>query len=172
MASPILYGLDARGFASTESSVWVFDTILMNHPAIQLNPAAIDRLCRSSGLALVHCYLACTLPYIGEGCLIGERLNPGFVGGMEHVAERQRDGDLCVLPLRDLRRALTGFRRARLARVENGWQLSTASEVANVTVGGSRTALERLRCERGTKLVRGPRSCLQVPGEAGLVLAL
>jgi hypothetical protein len=170
-APPILYGLDARGFASTESALWVFDTILLNHPAVQLNPDAIDRLCRSSGLALVHCYLACTLPYIGEGCLIGEHLNPKFIADMEHVAERQRDGDLCVLPLRDLRRALSAFRRARLDRVESGWQLSTASEATSLTVGGSPKALESLRYEKGTKLVRGRRSCLQVPGEAGLVLA-
>ena len=169
-----LYGLDGAGFALTESPVWVFDTILLSHPAFQLSPIAIDRLCASSGLSLVHCYLTCTHPYIGGGCFARGRtdtLHPSFVDNMEHVAERQRAGDLCVMPLRDLRSALVDFRRARLERVEGGWCFAERSTGAKVTIGCLPSAFGRLRCEKGSKF-GGGRSRLRVTAEAGLVLAL
>jgi hypothetical protein len=169
-----LYGTDGMGFALTDSPHWVFDTVLLSHPAFELSPAAVDRLCQASGLSLVHCYLACTHSYIGGGCFDRGReaiLHPAFVANLEYVAQRQKDGDLCVLPLRDLRVALSDFRRTRLERVKDGWRFGPNSSGADVTIGGLQSAIEGLRPEKGSRF-RGARPRFSVKAEPGLVLGL
>ncbi len=168
-----IYGLDARGFALTRGDAWVFDTVLLSHPGVELSPAAVDRLRDASGLSLVHCYLSCTHPYIGEGCFSPGRddaLNPRFVADLEYIAERQCSGDLSVLPLRDLRSALERFRGVRLERVESGWRFGGESDGAGIVVGGSPEGLGRLQGEPMARSA-GAGSRLPVDSVAGSVLA-
>jgi hypothetical protein len=169
-----IYGTDGRAPGLTGGPLWVFDTVLLSHPAFQLSPSAVDRLCGSSGYSLVHCYLTCTHPYIGGGCFARgstSSLHAGFVASLEHVAQRQRDGELCVLPFRDLRAALSSFGRTRLERTGEGWKFSAGSDGGRTVVGGSRAAIGKARCEKG-EIVGGRHPRLRVPAQPGLVVAL
>jgi hypothetical protein len=132
-----IYGLDGLDFSLTNSDVWVFDTILLNHLSVQLRPEVVDRLCRESGLLLAHVYLSCEhrhhagrpIPESGKG------FAPALVCSLEYIAERQRAGDLATLTFSALRNRLSTFRRARLVRHADGWKIAPPEIGEDVWLG-------------------------------------
>jgi hypothetical protein len=143
----VLYGLDGRDFASTDAATWIFDTILLNHPAVQLRPAVIDRLCEDSGLLLGHSYLTCEHRYIAGTCLARPkgrlRIAPSFVANLEHIADCQRRGEVISLSFARLRESLTDFSRVSLWRTETGWLARGDGRAGTAVIAGDRSAISR-----------------------------
>ena len=153
-ASPfVLYGLDGRDFTLSQAGTWVFDTVLLNHPTVQLRPAVIDRLREDSGLLLGHSYLSCEHSHIAGNSVIGSRgrlrVSPMFAANLKHIAERQRRGDVVSVSFAGLRESLMAFSRASLSRTETGWSALGAERGGVAVVAGDPNALSDARI-RGT----------------------
>lgn len=164
----VLYGLDGRDFTLSHAGTWVFDTVLLNHPTVQLQPALIDRLCADSGLLLGHSYLSCEHSYIAGNCVTRSRgslrVSPSFAQNLEHLAERQRAGDVISMSFARLRAALTAFSRASLARTEAGWSARGAEQSGVAVIAGDRRATSGSRLEGAATLtLRDDLSVVEVP---------
>jgi hypothetical protein len=138
-----IYGFDGRAFPVGQAAAWIFDTVLLNHPTVQLRPALVRRLCEESGLLLGHCYLSCEHPYIVGNCVAnggrGLRISPSFVANLEYIAERQRQGDVVSLSFAQLRASLASFSQAVLSRHATGWSARTNGGDGAVVVAGDRS---------------------------------
>jgi len=145
-----LYGRDGAVYQQSLSSPWVFDTVLLNHLALQLAPRMIDRLIDGNGLMIAHCYIACEHDYARRNAFrrIAGRLavDPAFETALDYVDDRQRSGELRTLSFAQLRRCLEFFVRARLRRTQLGWMTELADEStpyeANVTRARSTHAFD------------------------------
>lgn len=137
----LLYGFDGRSPLMAPAKHWIFDTTLLNHLAVQVVPATLDRLARDSALCLAHTYLGWS-PQLGtnvfglgaggpDGAL---RVLPAFAESLEHLGGLQRRREVAAVPFRDLRASLSAFAEARIARTPQGWELRGASR-SGVTVG-------------------------------------
>jgi hypothetical protein len=156
----LIYGRDGRTPALGASEPIIFDTVLLNHPLPQLAPERVADLCADSGLLIAHTYLACTLRHIRGGCFEDRQGPPAlrreFVDHAANLADRQRARDLSVLPLSDLRRALTAFGQSRLERVADGWRL-LAPDQREVVVAGAPGAVAGLESAGGRIVMHGRR---------------
>ncbi len=143
----VLYGSDGRDFTSAQAATWIFDTVLLNHPTVQLRPALIRRLCDDSGLLLGHCYLACEHRYIAGNCVTRPkgrlRIASAFAANLEYIAERQRAGDVISLSFAGLRQSLLAFSRASLSRTATGWVASGDGAGVTTVIAGDRDAVSR-----------------------------
>jgi len=143
----VLYGSDGMDFTLTQGATWVFDTILLNHPTVQLRPAVIRRLREDSGLLLAHRYLTSAHQYIAGNCVIRPkgrlRIAPSFAANLEYLAERQRAGDVVSVTFARLRESLTAFSRASLSRTETGWSGLVNGRAGSAVVAGDRNAISR-----------------------------
>ena len=141
----VVYGLDGRDFALSHSGTWVFDTMLLNHLTVQLRPELVDRLCDDSGLLLGHSYLSCEHHYIAGNCITRSRgrlrVSQAFAQNLEHLAARQRAGDVISLSFAGLRAALTAFSRASLCRTESGWSARGGERGGVAVIAGDRTVI-------------------------------
>ena len=121
-----IYGRDGAVFQQSLRSSWVFDTVLLNHLALQLAPAMIDRLIQTGGLLIAHCYMACEHNYARGNVFQrhGDRLamDPSFELALDYLGDRQRAGDISTMSFAQLRRCLELFVEARLRRTETGWK--------------------------------------------------
>lgn len=121
-----IYGRDGAVFQQSLRSSWVFDTVLLNHLALQLAPPMIDRLIQTRGLLIAHCYMACEHSYARGNVFQrhGERLamDPAFELALDYLSDRQGAGDISTMSFVQLRRCLELFVQARLRRTENGWK--------------------------------------------------
>jgi hypothetical protein len=148
-ASPLgIYGLDGAGWECGLSGRWVFDTVLLKHPAAQLQPSLVERLCARSGLLLGHVYLC-------------RRGAADWSGWLQNISERQKTGDLVTVSFAGLRRALESAAQARLARQHWGWTLRAAAE-GPLVAAAERAMLERTAAGGG-RLYRGLVGYLEVP---------
>ena len=121
-----LYDLGGNFALQNPDGTWVFDTILLNHLALQLCPSSIDRLVECGGILIAHVYLGAVHAYGGRNCFhvrSEAEFLPAFREDMEHIGELQKRADLITLPFRDLRRALVGHARSRVVRCEGRWQI-------------------------------------------------
>jgi hypothetical protein len=178
-APTLVYGLDGTGFSLGSSAPWVFDTLLLNHPALQLSAKLIDELIRASGLLIAHTYLASEKPY-GFGHTLrrgaqGPKPEPAFVDAVRHLGQRQAAGDVATTSFAELRRSLESFGRNRLVRTQAGWRLEVAGDGPAV-VSGARGVVDRLcagaeRRDAGRVGVAGFRSSRELR-ESGALAAL
>lgn len=176
--------------AQQSNSLCFFDTVLANHLSYQLHPTMINRLCQTSGLGLVHCYLGAIHPYMAGNCFLNTgakssaathlvhsshmehvALDKRFVSNIEHIAQRQQQGDLVSLSFAALRRSLTTLTSSTLLRNETGWVLSKPYAEQPVVAGDSRT-IAFLRCDNSTAEVRNDIGYLTPPTGEKIMLHL
>lgn len=122
----VVYGLDGAGYAVTRDQDWVFDTLLLNHPAMQLRGEALEQLAHRSGLLLAHVYLCAQHPYLRGGCFdpgSEANLDPAFVEAIEQLAAAQRAGSVITMTFAEVRATLTAYCSTNLERTAKGWQV-------------------------------------------------
>jgi len=141
----VLYDLSGHSSLMSNESIWVFDTVLLNHLAFQLRPSNIDLLCKQSGLLLAHCYFGHQKNGYGTlNCFVGHgdslSLIPEFIANVKYISENQSQRELITLSLKDLRYALTNFVNASLIRSLRGWEIRGAKAIVacqqSATVSG------------------------------------
>ena len=130
----VLYDLSGQSSLMTNESIWVFDTVLLNHLAYQLRPANIDLLCKQNGLLLAHCYFGHQKNRYGTlNCFAGDGDNlsllPGFVENVKYISEKQRQRELVTLSFNALRNALMNFANASLVRTSSGWEINGINSI-------------------------------------------
>ncbi len=154
----VLYGRDGSSFDSNERSPWIFDTLLLNHPALELAPPLVDRLCASSGLLLGHVYLCCRRPPVAGGCLTGANgrlaVSAAWATALEYISMKQKSGDLVTLSFAELRQSLEAGARLRLFRGASGWEVHPGDARRPVVVAGRRAVIERVACEGAARTCR------------------
>lgn len=124
----VLYDLSGQSSLMSNQSIWVFDTILLNHLAFQLRPANIDLLCKQNGLLLAHCYFGHQKNRYGIiNCFVNDGSNlsliPEFIEDVKYISEKQSQRELITLSFNALRNALTNFVNASLTRTSSGWEI-------------------------------------------------
>jgi hypothetical protein len=138
-----IYGRDGAVFQQSLQAPWVFDTVLLNHLALQLSPPMIDRLIRTSGLLLAHCYMSCEHKYDRGNVFrrTGGRVvvDPAFQDALDYVGDRQRTADISTVSFTQLRRCLELFVAARLRRTETGWKTELLDGLSPYEPGASAT---------------------------------
>jgi hypothetical protein len=125
----VFYDLNGHFSLMSNQSIWVFDTVLLNHLAFQLRPANIDLLCRQNGLLLAHCYFGHRKSRYGTmNCFVkdGDResMIPEFAEDIKYISEKQSQKELVTLSFNALRTALTDFVSASLIRSSRGWEIN------------------------------------------------
>jgi hypothetical protein len=129
----VLYDLNGHSSLLSNESIWVFDTVLLNHLALQLSPRNIDLLCKQNGLLLAHCYFGHQRNRCGATNCFNGRSNvsliPEFVANIKYISELQRRRQLVTLSFKALRNALINFANTSLLRVTSGWKIQGASAV-------------------------------------------
>jgi hypothetical protein len=124
----VLYDLSGQSSLMSNQSIWVFDTMLLNHLAFQLRPANIDLLCKQNGLLLAHCYFGDQKNSYGTiNCFVNDGSNvsliPEFIENVEYISEKQSQRELVTVSFNTLRNALTNFVQASLIRTSSGWEI-------------------------------------------------
>ena len=170
-APVVLYGMDgSAALALAANSLWVFDTILLNHLGLQLRPEALKGLVRNSGLLLGHCYFGAHRSYMWGNCFVGEgtgvTLDPKFEADLERLGDLQQTGELVTLSFAELRESLESFRDSQMIRNEEGWVIRQASR-GRAIVAGDREWMMRVSCERADGWSRGAIGYLRLPEMAG-----
>jgi hypothetical protein len=134
-ADPLyLYDLNGDFVLKDPDATLVFDTVLLNHLALQLCPANVDRLVACGGILIAHVYCGAVPRYGGRNCFdirSEARLLDGFQDNIVHISHVQEHGDLVTLPLRDLRQALTNHAASRTLRREDGWEVHAEAVVCS-----------------------------------------
>jgi hypothetical protein len=130
----VLYDLSGQSSLMTKESIWVFDTILLNHLAYQLRPANIDLLCKQNGLLLAHCYFGHQKKRYGTlNCFAGDGDNlsllPDFIENVKYISEKQSQRELVTLSFQALRNALVNFVNASLVRTSSGWEINGINSI-------------------------------------------
>jgi hypothetical protein len=121
-----IYGRDGAVFQQSLHSTWVFDTVLLNHLALQLAPAMVDRLIHRGGLLVGHCYMTCEFDRARRN--VFQRVNgrvtvdPAFETALDYISDRQRSSELITMSFAELRHCLDLFVRTRVRRTETGWK--------------------------------------------------
>ncbi len=152
-APAVLYGEDGGGVPQAADRRCLFDTICINHPAIQLHKTSLDRLAREPGIVLGHTYLTCLRRGgFGNSLTAGKgtrlRVNPVFVAALEALASRQARGELSTLPLSSLRHCLAAQQAASLVRSPTGWRFANptpAQAAATPIIAGTRATIQGLQ---------------------------
>lgn len=107
--------------------MWFFDTVRLNHLAIQLRPSVINRLIQESGMTVVHCYLCDSRRINESNCLVQRNglfeIHPLFLQSIEHISSCQTENQLVTLPFAELRRVLTDFWATSVTRTVRGWEV-------------------------------------------------
>ena len=124
----VLYDLSGQSSLMSNQSIWVFDTMLLNHLAFQLRPANIDLLCEQNGLLLAHCYFGHQRKSYGTiNCFVNDGGNvsliPEFIEDVKYISEKQSQRELVTLSFNALRNALTNFVSASIIRTSTGWEI-------------------------------------------------
>jgi hypothetical protein len=132
----VLYDLNGHSAMMSNESIWVFDTVLLNHLAFQLRPANIDLLCKQNGLVLVHCYFGHQknrFGIINYNCFANNgksfSLLPEFEEDIKYISELQRQKEVVTLPFSALRNALVNFVNTSLVRISSGWKIEGIAAV-------------------------------------------
>jgi hypothetical protein len=130
----ILYDLNGHSSLMSKQSIWVFDTVLLNHLAFQLRPSNIDLLCRQNGLLLAHCYFGHEKNKYGTmNCFVsaGDKVSmvPEFIENVRYISNKQSQKELVTLSFRALRTALTNFVDASLIRTTIGWEIKATNAI-------------------------------------------
>jgi hypothetical protein len=138
--------------------LWVFDTVLLNHLAIQLRPESLDALTEDSSIFIGHCYFAAQHAHALGNCFVGDRqaprLDPEWVRTVEHLAVRQERGDLAVLSFADVRQSLSSFYNSRLLRHPQGWELRCSPSSMGKVVAGPAVTMQKYSCHDKGPVVR------------------
>lgn len=154
----VLYGGNGTSFGCNERSPWIFDTLLLQHPALELAPPLVDRLCASSGLLLGHVYLCCRRHPAAGDCLTvaGGRpvVSAAWRTALEYISMKQKRGDLVTLSFAELRRSLEAGARLRLSRSASGWDVPPGQADRPVVVAGQRAAIDRVACNGAPRTYR------------------
>jgi hypothetical protein len=137
----VLYTESGSIFASDLEGIWIFDTVLLNHLALQFRPALTSGLGASSTVLIGHTYLGAQFPHMTATALERDRvkLDSRFVEGIEHIASLQRERLLTSLPFSTLRMNLTEFVRTRTVRTGSGWEVHSPEPAPRLFVGASKT---------------------------------
>jgi hypothetical protein len=171
----VMYGPDATSFTFHAETAWVFDTLYLNHLGLQLRPPAIDRLIREGGLLVAHCYLCAHTDLLPDNCFAANglrlSLHPGFVTGVEYLAERQRQGELVTLSFAHLRQSLATFARSSLVRRPEGWLVRTGRAQGRA-LAGPRDTVRLLDCPAARKCYRRDVGRLLLPEVEEMTLRL
>jgi len=124
----VLYGQTGLFAPYDESDLWIFDTILLNHLALQLHPDSIDKLIEENGLLIAHTYMGAQHPYGGSNCFDSDSSEPkllkSFEGNIAYISEKQKDGQIVTLPFGELRDLYENFLKTRLIREKDRWKTS------------------------------------------------
>jgi hypothetical protein len=116
--------------------IWVFDTILLNHAALQLCQDNVDQLAADGGILIGHVYLADNAWRGGQNCFKvdgeGEFLE-AFRENVAHIGQMQKRGEVITLPLSELRKMLTEHAQSRVIRRADGWNLQCRGVVCSRT---------------------------------------
>lgn len=125
----VLYDLCGQSSLMSNQSIWVFDTLLLNHLAFQLRPANIDLLIKQNGLLLAHCYLGYQKNRYGTiNCFVNNSGNfsliPEFIEDVKYISEKQSQRELVTLSFNALRNALSNFVNTSLIRTASGWEIN------------------------------------------------
>ena len=147
-----LYGADGAAYDCSSGPVRIFDTLLLNYPALQMAPPLIDRLCAGSGLLLAHTYLC--RPQGRGGCLAAGNgratVTPEWTAAVNYVAQKQHCGELATVSFAGLRRALEAAAGATLRREPWGWTIEAGGQ-GPLWVAGFRGGLGRLQVPAGSR---------------------
>ena len=136
----VMYSETGGGYALDRSDDWIFDTVLLNHPAVQLTPESIEDLISRSGLLVAHVYLCAQHSYLRGGCFISgteATLNPSFIEVIDQLAAAQRRGAVISLSFARLRQTLEAHRATRIERTLEGWRVVRVREAPRLAVGGT-----------------------------------
>lgn len=145
-----IYGSDGAVVHQSLDANWVFDTILLNHLALQLAPDKISNFVGKGGVLIGHCYMTCDLDYVHENVFLREKgraiILPAFEDALAHIDMRQRAGDLITLSFQQLRTCIEAFTTARLRRSAGQWMVeivrSSGANKRRSTRGVGRAAFE------------------------------
>jgi hypothetical protein len=120
-----IYTLDGLPATENPDGIWIFDTLLTNHLALQLAPDAVERLTESGGVLLSHCYMGAQHPYGGSNCFDSDTEHPKllkkFIENIEYIGELQQKKKIVTLPFMELRQHLSKLYHTNLLRDENKW---------------------------------------------------
>ena len=123
----MIYGEDGACFSLAKSRRWIFDTVLLNHLSLQLDPAAIGQLHKDSGLLLGHCYLGAEHGYAKQNVFRahdrGITIESRFVTNLEYINEMQRTNSVRSTSFAELRRGLSDFAACHVEGDEQGWKI-------------------------------------------------
>jgi len=112
---------------------WVFDTILLNHLALQLKPKSIDNLVKQNGLLIAHCYMGAQHKYGGSNCFNNKSENPELLSRFEeniaYISSLQKQNELVTLTFEELRKNFEKFIGTKYIREKNGWIIFENIEV-------------------------------------------
>jgi len=131
-----LYGLNGDFFSLDPDGTMIFDTLLLNHVALQLCPSNIERLVRDNGVLIAHTYLAAVHKKGGRNCFRVDRETQfleGFRENIQHISALQKRGDLVTLPITDLREALLRHSQMRIVKTADGWEVRGDAVVSSRT---------------------------------------
>ncbi len=127
-----LYDLNGITPMISNRGEWIFDTILINHPAFQLRPEAIDKLIYNGGISIMHTYLSSNKSYIANSCIRDSNEAPElseiFVKNIEYIAFRQSQSGIVTLSFADFRKSLEKLKNSKLIFRNNKWFSSNEPE--------------------------------------------
>lgn len=126
----VLYDEFGQFALNNINGIWVFDTILLNHLALQLSPEAVDSLVKDNGLLLAHCYMGAQHKYGGSNCFNQDVQKPVLLNVFEdniaYISRLQKNGDVISLSFEELRQCYVDFVETKLVR-ENGEWITTGN---------------------------------------------
>jgi hypothetical protein len=136
-----IYALDGAAAAASADADWVFDTVVLNHPAIQLRADTLQRLARRSGLVLAHTYLCATHAYLAGGAFQARAsqvaIAPAFRRMLRELELARRSRQIATVSFAELRRCLTNASQVRTVRMPSGWMVDGLSAEQRTWVGGA-----------------------------------
>jgi len=131
-APTVLYDEYGEFALMSKRKYWIFDTILLNHLALQLSPSAIDKLVESNGLLIAHCYMGAQHKYGGSNCFNDDLKNPKilkeFKTNIAYISLLQQEGKIVSLTFEELRESFEKFVRTKLVRERDTWKINYSLE--------------------------------------------
>jgi hypothetical protein len=132
----VIYDEDGYFALNSINKNWIFDTILLNHLALQLKPKAIDDLVKQNGLLVAHCYMGAQHKYGGSNCFNADSNTPvllsDFENNIAYISYLQERKELISLSFKELRQSYVDFMETKLIRNKEGWDISGQASIGNM----------------------------------------
>lgn len=133
----VMYDENGHFALNSTNRNWVFDTILLNHLALQLKPKAIDSLVKENGLLLAHCYMGAQHKYGGSNCFNEDSQNPKILKEFEenivYISKLQDKGGVVTLSFEELRKSYVDFIETTMVREKSRWIITGNAVVVKMS---------------------------------------